>query len=288
MICFRVKMLRALLYFRMSGSFRTIELSDANYESSGLRFLTIKTPHLKGRGDICIYVPDVAESVKDLPIYILLHGVYGSAWIWAMKGGAHHTAKQMMETSAIKPAVIAMPSDGLWGDGSAYRAHHEKQFDQWIVNDVIKAVKENIPQASSSNQACIAGLSMGGYGALFLGARYPEVFSAISAHSAITRIEQMALFVEESISSYPQESAQSEIVDLFTQNAHILPELRFDCGVDDELIEHNRKLHQQLRDLEIPHIYEEFSGGHEWPYWIKHLRETYRFFDAVLSKKRGD
>ena len=43
----------------MSSSFRTIELSDSEFESQGLRFLTVKTPNLKGRGDICLYVPKV-------------------------------------------------------------------------------------------------------------------------------------------------------------------------------------------------------------------------------------
>ena len=72
----------------MASSFRTIELSDSIFESQNLRFLTVKTANLKGRGDICLYVPQVDENIN-LPIYILLHGVYGSAWIWAMKGGAH-------------------------------------------------------------------------------------------------------------------------------------------------------------------------------------------------------
>ena len=70
----------------MTSSFRTIELSDSIFESQNLRFLTVKTANLKGRGDICLYVPQVDENVDNLPIYILLHGVYGSAWIWAMKG----------------------------------------------------------------------------------------------------------------------------------------------------------------------------------------------------------
>ena len=86
----------------MQGSFKTIELSDTSFESQGLRFLTVKTPNLRGRGDICLYVPEVEKDVDKLPIYILLHGVYGSAWVWALKGGAHQSAKEMMESKNIK------------------------------------------------------------------------------------------------------------------------------------------------------------------------------------------
>ncbi|WP_430928728.1 alpha/beta hydrolase [Polaribacter marinivivus] len=263
----------------MQGSFRTIELSDVEFESQGLRFLTVKTPNLKGRGDICLYVPQVDENISNLPIYILLHGVYGSAWIWALKGGAHKTAKRMMDAKTIKPAIIAMPSDGLWGDGSAYFSHHQKNFDNWIVNDVITAIKENIPQAKNSTSICIGGLSMGGYGALSLGARFPEKFKAISAHSALTKLEQMQLFVEEPIKEYNKEAKFPNVFDIILKNKFTLPPLRFDCGKKDILIKHNRELNIKLIENGINHTYEEFNGKHEWPYWIKYLKRTLLFFD---------
>ncbi|TYA73911.1 alpha/beta hydrolase [Seonamhaeicola marinus] len=264
----------------MASSFKTVELSDTPFESQGLRFLTIKTPHLQGRGDICLYVPDVKEAVDDLPIYILLHGVYGSAWIWAMKGGAHKAAEKLMNTNTIDPAIIAMPSDGLWGDGSAYFSHHSKSFDNWIVNDVVTAIKENIPQAKNSIATCIGGLSMGGYGALSLGAKFPEKFKAISGHSSITKLEQMALFVEEPLNEYLDNNNLPDVIDCIKLNKDKLPKLRFDCGIKDELIEPNRLLHKELKALNIDHIYEEFDGGHEWPYWIKHVEKTLKFFNA--------
>lgn len=261
------------------NSFRTIELSDSIYENE-LRFLTIKTPNLKGRGDICLFVPDVkTHATTNLPIYILLHGVYGSAWTWAMKGGAAQTAKRMMEIGQIKPAIIAMPSDGLWGDGSAYFSHHGRQFDQWIVNDVPLAIIENIPEAGQDSELCIGGLSMGGYGALMLGVKFPEKFKAISGHSSITKLEQMKQFVEEPLEAYSKYCNLPNVIDVIKKNQDRLPKLRFDCGITDTLIEPNRLLHQQLIDLSIAHVYQEFEGGHEWSYWEKHLEKTYQFFD---------
>lgn len=265
------------------SSFYTTELSDTPYESDGIRFLTIKTPNLKGRGDICLFVPKLATEISNLPIYILLHGVYGSSWVWAMKGGAAHTAKRMMESGEIQPAIIAMPSDGLWGDGSAYFSHHQKNFDQWIVNDVPLAIAENITEASLDSPLCIGGLSMGGYGALMLGARFPEKFQAISGHSSITKLEQMTLFVEESLEEYSKYTDLPDAIDVMKQNQNCLPAIRFDCGVADELIEPNRLLHQQLTELNIEHSYQEFAGGHEWSYWKEQVKKTYRFFDKVNS-----
>lgn len=267
----------------MQGSFRTIELSNKEFESQGLRFLTVKTSNLKGRGDICLYVPNVDNDVCTLPIYILLHGVYGSAWIWAMKGGAHKTADKLMHEGTIKPAIIAMPSDGLWGDGSAYFSHHQQNFDKWIVEDVVTAIKENIPEAKHSTSTCIGGLSMGGYGALSLGTRFPEKFKAISGHSSITQLEQMALFVEEPLDEYFKEASFPNVIDIIKKNGAKLPALRFDCGINDELIEPNRRLHQQLIKAKIDHFYEEFEGGHEWSYWIKNVEKTLVFFDTIST-----
>lgn len=260
------------------NSFRTIELSDKAYEN-GIRFLTIKTPNLKGRGDICLFVPNVEDGVSDLPIYILLHGVYGSAWIWAMKGGAAKTAQKLIDENQIKPAIIAMPSDGLWGDGSAYFPHHGFNYDQWIVNDVPLAIIENIPEAGLKSSLSIGGLSMGGYGALMLGARFPDKFKAISGHSSITKLEQMSQFVEEPLEEYTNHCDLPNIIGMIERNQNGIPALRFDCGITDTLIEPNRLLHQQLKDLNIQHIYQEFEGGHEWSYWQKHVEKTFRFFD---------
>ncbi|MEW4922870.1 alpha/beta hydrolase-fold protein [Algibacter sp. 2305UL17-15] len=262
--------------------FRTTEVSDPEFESNNLRFITVKTNNLKGRGDICVFVPKV-DNAKDLPVVILLHGVYGSAWIWAHKAGAHFTANKMIENGDIKPFILAMPSDGLWGDGSAYLPHNGKNFENWIVDDVRHAVLENIDVASKNSTFFISGLSMGGYGALHLGVKYPHIFKAISGHSSITHIDQMPLFVEEPQDSYPDTDLDEvSVFRTILKNKNNLPKIRFDCGKDDLLIEHNRKLHRELTDQNITHVYQEFEGKHEWDYWREHLKDTLLFFDGLI------
>lgn len=264
--------------------FRTTKISDPRFESDNLRYLTIKTPNLKGRGNICVFAPPNTEA-ENLPIVILLHGVYGSANSWSRQAGAHLTAQRLIEEGKMRPMILAMPSDGLWGDGSAYLAHNGYNFDKWIVEDVVDAVQLNIPQATNSTTLFISGLSMGGFGALKLGAKYPNKFAAISAHSAITSLPQMELFVEEPLTAYQQVLAKNEDVFLMMQsNKNQLPPVRFDCGKADLLIEHNRTLHRQLVDAEIPHIYEEFEGIHEWAYWEKHLPKSLLFFNQFIAE----
>jgi enterochelin esterase-like enzyme len=59
--------------------------------------------------------------------------------------------------------------------------------------------------------------------------------------------------------------------------------MRFDCGTEDSLIEANRELDQTLTRMNIPHDYQEFPGGHDWPYWSEHVRETLAFCKAALA-----
>jgi S-formylglutathione hydrolase FrmB len=66
-------------------------------------------------------------------------------------------------------------------------------------------------------------------------------------------------------------------------NKENLPPIRFDCGTEDPLIEHNRELSRELKKAGIPHTYEEFSGGHSWPYWETHLEDMLHFFGSQLK-----
>lgn len=264
----------------MEELFRTTEISDPKFESDNLRFITVKSNNLKGRGDICVFVPPI-ENAENLPLVILLHGVYGSSWVWTQKGGVHITAWEMIQKGIIGPMVIAMPSDGLWGDGSGYLAHNQKDFEKWIVEDVPNVMIQKIPSVSKISDLFISGLSMGGFGALRLGIKYAEKFKAISAHSSITAIEQMPDFVEESKENYVQkDTRENSVLGVLEKYGRLIPKLRFDCGSEDDLIIPNRELDSALNEAGIGHIYEEFKGGHEWSYWQEHIVETLRFFDA--------
>lgn len=263
--------------------FRTIEVSDPPYEAAGLRYITVKTPNLVGRGDLSVFVPRQAEGVAEpLPVVTLLHGVYGSHWVWSQKAGVHLTAQRMIDAGELPPLLIAMPSDGLMFDGSAYLPHNGRRFDAWIVDDTHAALIEAGLPTTSDAPRFLAGLSMGGYGALRLGAAHADRFAAFAGHSSITELEQMRLFVEEDLSVYGDPGETGSVFEAMKLNADRLPPFRFDCGVEDELIDANRTLHQQLTDAGIGHEYAEHPGGHEWPYWAEHVQETLRFFAARL------
>lgn len=264
----------------MTGLFHTVELSNPAYEQEGLRTVTVKSPALGRRADVSVWVPS-AQKISSL--LILLHGVYGSHWVWSQKAGVHRTAQRMMDAREIAPMVIVMPSDGLGRDGSGYLTHpHAEDAEQWIVEEVPVIAQLAAPALCADAKICIAGLSMGGYGALRLGAKYADRFSAISVHSAITDVLGLQSFTEEPASEFLQCGPREELSAIYwlLKHRNRLPKIRFDCGVDDDLIEANRSLHRALQAEAIAHTYEELAGGHEWQYWETHVARTLRFAGA--------
>ena len=262
--------------------FRTLELSDPPYEAAGLRHVTVKTPNLNGRGDITVFVPRGTPADAELPVVTLLHGVYGSHWIWAGKAGVHLTAQRLIDAGAIPPMLLAMPSDGLMFDGSAYLPHNGRNFEGWITDDVPDALIELKLPTSPGAPRFIAGLSMGGYGAMRIGASHPDRYAAFAGHSSITVFDEMTQFVEEPLDAYGPPAGDVSVFTALDANRDALPPFRFDCGVDDQLIEGNRALHRRLTDAGVEHGYEEHPGGHAWAYWTRHVEDTLRFFASVL------
>jgi len=261
---------------------RTVELSDPELECESLRFLTMHSSALGGRGDLSIFAPPELHSTTSAPIVLLLHGVYGSHWSWFFKGAAHRTAADLIASGRIRPMLLVAPSDGLYGDGSGYISHSGRDYEAWITADVLECIRSRFPCADEDSSVFIVGLSMGGYGALRLGAKHPALFRAVSAHSAITHIDQMGLFTFEPFPVLGIRPDEMDLLHWMERNRSALPSLRFDCGIDDPLIEGNRRLHHELNQLAIPHDYEEREGAHTWPYWRSQLGASLLFFEAAL------
>ena len=263
------------------SKFFTTEVSYADYEFDHLRFITVKSNALKRRADITVYIPPNVSADLTLDVVILLHGVYGSHWAWAMNGGVHKTAHQLIGQGKMKPMVLVMPSDGLHGDGSGYLKHQQEDYEKWIVEDVVTVVKEQISGVNEKSNFFITGLSMVGYGALRLGAKYPELFRSFSGLSSITEFSQMALFLEPG--EYDRLNklvlTQEDVLDCILANKEKIPLFYFDCGREDLLIEFNRKLHNRLLESNIPHTYVEHNGAHQWVYWQTHIAESLLFFN---------
>lgn len=253
-----------------------LDVSDPRFECDGLRCVTVRSAALRGRADVTVWAP---AGTTPVGLVILLHGVYGSHWAWALQGGAHRTAARMIAQGDVPPFALAMPSDGLRADGSGYVRHGDgTDFERWVVDEVPVAARAAIDALGPEAPLFIAGLSMGGFGALRIGARHASRFRAISGHSSITHLSQMARFIRQDVADFGAAPRDASVLEAIVGAGVPLPPLRFDCGVEDELLDANRDLHRALEERGITHVYEEFPGAHTWAYWEAHLADTLAFF----------
>jgi putative tributyrin esterase len=263
--------------------FQPIELSDPCYEHDDIRNLTFYSSALRGRGDVSIFVPPGCEALAKVPIVLLLHGVYGSHWSWFLSGGAHRTALQLITEGRIRPMILVSPSDGLGGDGTGYLPRPDRNYEAWICEDVLGCVREIFPCTAPDGPAFISGLSMGGYGALRLGAKYAERFKGISAHSAITKISEFDDFIREPLDLMGMAPQEVDLMHWMRRNRSKLSPVRLDCGTEDSLFHSNRALDARLDREGIPHRFIANSGDHSWPYWKTHIADTLLFFESILK-----
>jgi S-formylglutathione hydrolase FrmB len=175
-----------------------------------------------------------------------------------------------------------MPSDSLFGIGSGYLPRPEEDAERWIIDEVQAAVRLKYPTAGAGGVS-IAGLSMGGWGALRLAARHPGAFRAAVGMSPLTKLEHVAGYaVERHRSEHAPPAEDPELLALITRQADRMPPFRITCGTEDALLPAVRALHQGLTESRVPHQYDEAPGAHEWNVWEAELERSLIFMDSKL------
>lgn len=259
---------------RLSDTISTLQLSDPRFEHRHVRHATVRSEALDRRADCTLWIP--AGCPESAHLVILLHGVYASHWAWIGCGGAHLVAESLAADPSLPPFVLAMPSDGLYGHGSGYATTQGGDVERWIIDEVPAIAAVVTPAIDPHAPISIVGLSMGGFGALTLGAWNADRVAAVAGMSSITDFDQMALFVG-ALDAYRIADDRRSVLGSMLANRTSLPRIRVDCGSDDLLIAHNRGLHDALTAADIEHSWSEYPGEHEWAYWHRHLPEAIRF-----------
>ena len=167
------------------------------------------------------------------------------------------------------------------------------RYEDLITRDVIEYVDANYNTRAERGGRVVAGLSMGGYGALMLSMRHPELFRGVSSHSGSLYFGHephpfgkeyptglMKLLADESPDvDYDVFSLAAKLV----SGGGEFPAIRFDCGLDDYQGDTNRRLHDHLDSMGVAHTYEEFPGGHTWDYWRANFHRTLTFTLDLFS-----
>lgn len=159
--------------------------------------LSIPAPSLKGNllGDpleqkVTVYLPPSYESspAKRYPTLYLLHGYSGKNNAWTSGGyqgfKLHLVMDEMIKAGKIREMIIVAPS-GWNAYGGAFYTNSSVtgNWEDFIYRDLVENIDTTYRTIARSESRGIAGHSMGGYGAITLGMKHPDIFSAVYALS---------------------------------------------------------------------------------------------------------
>jgi S-formylglutathione hydrolase FrmB len=154
---------------------------------------------------------------------------------------------------------------------------------------LIPDVERRFRALPTRDARAIAGLSMGGYGALKFGVKHPERFilaasmsGAFDAAAWDHTDPNLLAFVKPSIArtygalDSPTRAANDlyKLIDaLPPERINALPFIYLDCGTEDFLIGSSREMSALLLKRKIPHEFRQLPGTHSWPYWNAQVQE---------------
>lgn len=228
------------------------------------------------------------------PVLYLLHGYTGHYADWLSR-------TRLADYAARHRLIVVTPegNNGWYTDSAGAAAD---KYESYIVKELMPDVARRYRTDESRGARAVAGLSMGGYGALKFGVKYPELFALAASMSGAVAIasyrgedELPAGYLRNSVAQTfgPVGGATKDANDLFKlltdmtpERVRSLPFLYFDCGTEDSLrlLPSNRALADLLVARKIPHEYRQLPGDHNWAYWDKQVQEVLRLAERMTAR----
>jgi putative tributyrin esterase len=145
-------------------------------------------------------------------------------------------------------------------------------YEDHLIQDVLGFVDRVFPTIRDRRGRAVAGISMGGYGALMLALRHPDLFVATAnisgallfAHDTVHRDDNIPWLSQ---AMAPEEYDLWRLAERYAQGGPPLA-IRCSCGAEDGLLGYNRDWSAHLTRLGIPHEYVEHPGAHDWTSWV--------------------
>lgn len=236
-------------------------------------------PSLGRTKKLSVLLPSSYDPTKRYPVLYLLHGYTGGHEDWWSRTKLRDYVKEI-------PMIVVMPDgENSWYVNSFMEP--TERFEDYLVNDIPHYV-QTMYSIDTTRQG-IAGLSMGGYGALVLGLRHPARFGFVGSLSgAITfprGMNDMTRPAERSLHASLKRAFGEktggfrnahDIYLLYRQTSKdSLPYIYMVIGIQDgyrTFLPAHRAFTDLLRTYGAAYEYHETPGGHNWQFWDKEIR----------------
>jgi len=233
------------------------------------------------------------DPQRKYPVLYFLHGMFGNEGEFERRGIAA-TVSKLREDGKIGEFIIVAPA----GENSFYlNSKNGVRYEDAIVNDLIPHIEKTYRTVGTRSGRAIQGISMGGWGALLLAFRHPEMFSSVTTHSAALffelpkptgddrRAQFMLRLIGNIFGNPPDEEFFRSVNPVFiaeTQAAAIRKsglKIYFDCGEQDHygFQGSNKSFDEKLTKLGIAHEFHLYPGNHGWEYMRSVADHSYAF-----------
>jgi S-formylglutathione hydrolase FrmB len=248
---------------------------------------TVETREIKSQAmnkaiPATLVVPDAyATSTEAYPVVYLLHGFGGKYDSWV------HIAP-IGELADLYHVIVVCPdgSDSWYFD---IPSDPNCQYETYVSSEVVHFMDQNFRTVPSPKGRAIAGLSMGGHGAMFLALRHKDVFGAAGSMSGGLDIRP---FPEKwhisnhlgTLQEHPEQWEARAVINNISNLKNGELALIFDCGLKDFFLQVNRNFHEALMKQGIDHDYTERPGAHNAAYWKNSIEYQMLFFHDFFVK----
>jgi S-formylglutathione hydrolase FrmB len=249
-----------------------------------------------------VYLPPsyAASPGKKYPVLYFLHGLFEDETRWSTRGGTDQIMNRMIADGKLGEFIVAIP----YGGTSFYTNTRDgsEKWEDAIVTEFVPMIESTYRVNASRANRGISGTSMGGYGALKIAMKHPDLFGSASAHSAVLledlsaakisagRLQRFqALFnkiygINQDLTYWEANNPMTLAKDTKKLNGL---KLYFDCGTEDDygFDVGAKQLDEMLTRAGYPHEAHLYPGGHGWDYAMKHTNEALLFHWKAFSGK---
>lgn len=237
-----------------------------------------------------VYLPESYDNDtgKEYPVLYLLHGGGGSWDDWGRVGNMVRIADQLMAAGESRQMIVVMPDAGT--TFMTYFNGDKWNFEDHFFKEFMPLVENRYRIRTEKGSRAIAGLSMGGQGAVMYGCHRPDLFSVVYAMSAYLYKMDLSMFrqddpVHRDIQQRVEDNnAVKYIAELSRDEVSPLRSVIWviDCGDDDFTYAANVEFSLAMKEKGIPLQVRIFDGAHSWDYWQAALRRALSYISATL------
>ncbi|MCR4999758.1 MAG: acetylesterase [Lachnospiraceae bacterium] len=214
------------------------------------------------------YINGKEQKYKTL---YLLHGLLGNYTDWVSQTRIQKWAEE-------KNLAVVMPS----GDNSFYFNARTpwNDYSTFIGEELVEVTRRMFPLSDKREDTFIAGLSMGGFGALRYSAIYSETFSHVAALSSAVHIfEDTSEEANNGLFDNKAEAAASDInpwvaVENMLAEKRPVPKYYMACGTQDDLMPANIVFRDMLIEKGMDVTWDEEDYGHDWDFWDSQIKKV--------------